>query len=140
MEEVSPKDDRLASLCFFSLSAGLLGHVSSLALFENSFPSEGTEAVLGTWKNERKGWGLITGPHVLHPPPGPCPELRSFCSQVVPTCCLVQNTFLVSRHLRFGWDTIQVNRDALWDLKQKKKSKGRVFSLVFPERGGELLH
>lgn len=51
-------------------------------------------------------------------------------------CCLVQNTFLVSRHLRFGWDTIQVNRDALWDLKQtnKKIKRQSVLSGVSRER------
>lgn len=48
----------------------------------------------------------------------------------------MQNVFGVSRHLRFGWDTMKVNQDALWDLEQN--SKGRVVcSLMFTERGGE---
>ena len=38
-----------------------------------------------------------------------------------PACCLAQNMVLVSRHLRFGWDTIKANRDALWDLKLNKR-------------------
>lgn len=94
-----------------------------------------------TWKNERKGWGLITGPTSSAPAqPVPCapdaPWSGGFRRAVS-----FRIVFLVSRHLRFGWDTLlKVNRDALWDLKQNKnKSKGRASSLVFLEGGGELL-
>lgn len=94
-----------------------------------------------TWKNERKGWGLIAGPTSSAPAqPVPCaPDAPS--SGGFRRAVSFRIVFLVSRHLRFGWDTpLKVNRDALWDLKQNKnKSKGRVSSLVFLERGGELL-
>lgn len=56
-----------------------------------------------------------------------------------PACCLDQNLVLVSRHLRFGRDTIKVHRDALWYLRQKIYSKRQRVLAVFAERGGGLL-
>lgn len=76
--------------------------------------------------------------HLFCPTPARAPGAPVTPSWRGPACCLVQNVCLISRHLRCGWDTLKVNRDALWDLNQK--SKGRVFSLVFTEGGGELLN
>lgn len=76
------------------------------------------------------------GPHLPSPSPAHAPRSGHSVLRADAACCLV---CLVSRHFKvFGWDTRKVNRDALWDLKQK--SKGRVFSLVFTQRGGELLN
>lgn len=87
----------------------------------------------------KAGLGFNHGAQVFHSPtPARAPSSALAVLRAAPARCLVQNVVLVSRHLRFGRDTMKVNRDALWDLRHK--SKGRVFSLVWTPRGGELLN
>lgn len=50
-----------------------------------------------TRESEGEGWGSVATP-----------------SSSVPAGGLVQNGSGVSRHLRLGWDTVEVNGDALW--------------------------
>lgn len=110
-----PKDAGLASP-FLQPGSWTLGHAPWPAVWE--LLSSGR---CGAGETSR-GRGLTTGLR----PPSPTGRAGSSSSALRcgPACCLDQNLVRVSRHLRFGRDTIKVHRDALWDLRQKE-SKGR---------------